>query len=92
MIRFKDQKRGKISAQPHTSLCIQFLNRENNDYNNTLPLGKQICFTIAWGCAEILPKKIIEFEMDKQNCASLVTTSPVNQSPVERTIYRNNTD
>ena len=23
--------RGKISAQPHTSLCIQFLNRENND-------------------------------------------------------------
>ena len=22
---------GKISAQPHTSLCIQFLNRENND-------------------------------------------------------------
>ena len=46
---------GKISAQPHTSLCIQFLNRENNDYNNTLPLVKQICFTIAWGCAEILP-------------------------------------
>ena len=23
--------KGKISAQPHTSLCIQFLNRENND-------------------------------------------------------------
>ena len=37
---------GKISAQPHPTLCIQFLDRENNDKNNTLPLGKQICFTI----------------------------------------------
>ena len=26
---------GKISAQPHTTLCIQFLDRENNDKNNT---------------------------------------------------------
>ena len=46
---------GKISAQPHTTLCIQFLDRENSDKNNRLPLGKQICFTIVWGCAEILP-------------------------------------
>ena len=44
---------GKISAQRHTT-CIQFLDRENNDKNNTLPSGKQICFTIVWGCAEIL--------------------------------------
>ena len=44
---------GKISAQPHTTLCIQFLDRENKDKNNRLPLGKQICFTIVWGCAEI---------------------------------------
>ena len=28
---FKRTASGKISAQPHTSLCIQFLNRENND-------------------------------------------------------------
>ena len=48
---------GKISAQPHTTLCIQFLDRENKDKNNRLPLGKQISFTIVWGCAEILPKK-----------------------------------
>ena len=48
---------GKISAQPHTTLCIQFLNKENNDKNNTLPLGKQICFTIVWGCAETLPRR-----------------------------------
>ena len=33
---------GKISAQPHTTLCIQFLDREKNDKNNTLPLGQQI--------------------------------------------------
>ena len=46
---------GKISAQPHTTLCIQFLNRENNDRNNTFPLRKQIYFTIVWGCAETLP-------------------------------------
>ena len=49
---------GKISAQPHSTLCIQFLNRENNDKNNTFPLGKQICFTIVWGCAETLPFSI----------------------------------
>ena len=50
---------GKISVQPHTILCIQFLNRENNDKNSTLPLGKQICFTIIWGCAEILPQSLM---------------------------------
>ena len=38
---------GKVSEQPHTTLCIQFLDGENNDKNNTLPLGKQICFTIV---------------------------------------------
>ena len=42
---------GKISAQPHTTLSIQFLDRENNDKNNTLPLGKQICLAIVWRCA-----------------------------------------
>ena len=45
----------KISAQPRTTLCIQFLDRENNDKNNTLPLGKHICFRAVCGCAEILP-------------------------------------
>ena len=45
----------KISAQPHTTLFMQFLDRENNDKNNRLPLGKQICCAIVWGCAEILP-------------------------------------
>ena len=46
---------GKISAQPHPTVCTQFFNRENNDKNNTFPLGKKICFTIVWGCAETLP-------------------------------------
>ena len=30
--------------------------------NNTLPLVKQICFTIVWGCVEILPEAAIEDE------------------------------
>ena len=38
---------GKISTQPHPTICIQFLNRENNDKNNAYP--------IVWGCAETLP-------------------------------------
>ena len=50
---------GKISAQPHTTSCIQFLDREKNDKNNKLPLGKQIGFTTVWGCAEILPKILL---------------------------------
>ena len=40
---------GKISAQPHNKLCIQFLERDNNDENNRLPLR------VVWGRAEILP-------------------------------------
>ena len=52
------RKQGKISAQPHTTLCIQFLDYENNYKNNTLPLGKQICFKIVRGCAEISPKAL----------------------------------
>ena len=61
------QPLGKISAQPHPTLCIQFLNRGNNDKNNTFPLGKQICFTIVWGCAETLPAAV------PGSCRGLVT-------------------
>ena len=39
----RKKKNGKISAQPYPTKGIQFLDRENNDKNNTLPLGKQIC-------------------------------------------------
>ena len=49
---------GKISAQPHTTLCIQFLDRENQDKDNTLPLGKHNCFTIIRACAEILLRNL----------------------------------
>ena len=57
-VSFQDRKKkvfGKVSAQPHPTLCIQFLDRENNDKNNTIPLGKQIYFTMVWSYAEILP-------------------------------------
>ena len=55
---WRSQTRSKVKffAQPHTTLCIQFLDRENNNTNNTLPLGKQTCLTIVWGCAETLPR------------------------------------
>ena len=54
----KKNYEGKISAQPHRTLCIQFPDRENNDKNNTLPLRKQICFSMVWGCAENLSRSI----------------------------------
>ena len=60
-----NQTFGKISAQPLTTLCIQFSDRKNNDKNNTLPLGKQICFTIVWGCTEILPDIHLEIAPSK---------------------------
>ena len=61
LLVFDENKLGKISAQPHPTLCIPFLNRENNDKNNTFLLGKQICFTIVWGCAETLPISFFRF-------------------------------
>ena len=36
LVYFKNNA-GKISAQPHTTLSIQFLGRENNGKNNALP-------------------------------------------------------
>ena len=48
---------GKISAQPHTTLRIQFLDRKKNDpiekkndQNNTLPLGKQFFYNSMGLC------------------------------------------
>ena len=44
---------------PHSPILhYAFMDRENNDKNNTFPLGKQICLTIVWGCAEILPSGV----------------------------------
>ena len=60
---------GKISAQPHPTVCTQFFNRENNDKNNTFPLGKKICFTIVWGCAETLPIYMKKYERAYHNYA-----------------------
>ena len=40
----------EISAQPHITLCIQFLNREK-----MTKTGKTDLFTIVWGCTETLP-------------------------------------
>ena len=64
-INMGDSTKSKVKFP---TLCIQFLNRENNDKNNTFPLGKQICFTIVWGCTETLPKvnpKMEEYEHEQ---------------------------
>ena len=66
---------GKISEQPHPTLCIQFLNRENNDKNNTFPLGKQVCFTMVWGCAETLPNLIFFHSIQPTYLVMLTITS-----------------
>ena len=34
----------KVSAQPHTTLCIQFLERENNDKKQYIAIGKTDLF------------------------------------------------
>ena len=46
----------KFALNPMLHYAFSSLDRENNDKNNTLPLGKQICFTLVRGCAEILPR------------------------------------
>ena len=50
---------GKISVQPHTTLYIQFLTRENNEKNNTFPLEKQICFDNSMGLCGNFTKEMI---------------------------------
>ena len=54
------RKAGKISAQPHATLSIQFLERENND-KQYIAVAKTDLFTVVWGCAEILSKSQISF-------------------------------
>ena len=39
----------KISAQPHTTLCIQFLDRENNDKKQYIAIGKTDLFYNSMG-------------------------------------------
>ena len=38
----------RMYSMNYTTLCIQFFDRENNNKNTILPLGKEICFTIVW--------------------------------------------
>ena len=45
----------KFPHSPILHYAFSSWREKNNDKNNTLSLGKQICLTIVWGCAEILP-------------------------------------
>ena len=56
--RTRRQWSASATGKVPNTLWIQFLDRENNEKNNTLPLGKQICLKIVWGCAEILPVQL----------------------------------
>ena len=42
LTEFSPMSSGKISTQPHTSLCIQFLDKETNGKNNRFILGLQL--------------------------------------------------
>lgn len=44
----KTKHLAKISVPPHTSLCIQFRDKEDNGENNRLPLGQRLCSAIVW--------------------------------------------
>ena len=83
LLEIPRNKIGKISAQPHTTLYIQLLDRENNDKNNTLPLGKQICLTIVGGCAEI-------FTAYCCNKGELINKNPVIEAASYNRVFRSN--
>ena len=48
---------GKISAQPHTTLCIQFLTRENNK-KQYISIGKTDLFYNSMGLCRNFTKKV----------------------------------
>ena len=48
----------KISAQPHTTICIQCLDRENNDKNNTLPWETDFFYNSMGLCGNFTEKLI----------------------------------
>lgn len=56
-------KKGNISGQPKTSLCMQFWDKENNGKINRLPFGPWPCVSIVGGFVEILPPKKIEIAL-----------------------------
>ena len=62
------------------------MNREYNNKNNTFPLGKQICFTIAWGCSESLPILIVGDEkLEKRKESRIQPNTRINTSWAVRT-------
>ena len=51
---------GKISARPHTTLCIQFLDRGNNDKNQYIVVGKTDLFYNSMRlCGNVLPHFVL---------------------------------
>ena len=48
------KKLAKISALPHSLLCIKILDKENNDESKSF--GPQFCFRMLWHFTEICPQ------------------------------------
>ena len=59
---------GKISAQPHPTSYIQFLERENSDKNNTLPLGTDLFYNSMGLCRNFTQPRTSYITYMQQNC------------------------
>ena len=54
------KKFGKISARPHTTQCIQFLNRENNKKKKYIASGKTDLFYNSMGLCGNFTKNFLK--------------------------------
>ena len=61
----------KISVQPHTTSCIQFLDRENNDKNKYIAIGETDLFYNSMGLCGNFTGVIVAFANRHDYSASL---------------------
>ena len=74
ILHVKSIEVGKISAHPHPTLCIQFLNRENNDKNNTHILCVRRSFWRFLPFLLVLPSLLFCY---KTKMSNNTTTAPI---------------
>ena len=55
--------KGKISAQPQTTLCIQFLDKENNSKKQYIAIGKTDLFYNSMGlCRNFTESRFFNYD------------------------------
>ena len=74
ILHVKSIEVGKISAHPHPTLCVQFLNRENNDKNNTQILCVRRSFWRFLPFLLVLPSLLFCY---KTKMSNNTTTTPI---------------